>query len=129
CLKYDVLILADEIHGDLVFPEYQHIPIASLSRDISKQTVTFMSPSKSFNLAGLQASYIITENVAQRRRLNEQIQKVGFNTLNTMGNIALEAAYTYGESWLDTLLTVLKSHKDYVTKMFNEYTKSITVVQ
>src|SRR5690625_2862903 len=59
CLKYDVLILADEIHADLVFDGYSHIPIASLSDEIAEQTITCMSPTKTFNLAGLQASYMI----------------------------------------------------------------------
>ncbi|PAV28756.1 cystathionine beta-lyase [Virgibacillus profundi] len=130
CLKYDVLILADEIHCDLVFSENRHIPIASLSEEIADQTITFMAPSKTFNLAGLDASYVITANKEKREKLDAQFGKQGFhNMLNTMGNTALEAAYTHGEAWLEELLAVLKSHQEYVTEMFAAHTKELKVVQ
>src|SRR5699024_11543659 len=98
CLKYDVIILTDEIHGDLVYPNHHHIPFASLSNEIAEQTITFMSPSKTFNLAGLQASYMIVKNQTKHKKLTEHLKKQGLNTLNTMGNTALEAAYNHGES-------------------------------
>lgn len=69
CLKYDVLILSDEIHGDLVFPGQKHIPIASLSEEIAEQTITCMAPSKTFNLAGLDASYVITSDDEKEKHL------------------------------------------------------------
>lgn len=129
CLKYDVLILSDDIHGDLIFPDHRHIPIASLSKEISQQTMTFMSPTKTFNLAGLHASYIVTENEEMRQTLDEYLQKQGVNSLNTMGNTALEAAYSHGEPWLDKLLVVLEEHKDYVTHMFHEHTQELFVIE
>ena len=129
CLKYNVLILSDDIHGDLIFQGHRHIPIASLSEEISRQTITFMSPSKTFNLAGLQASYVITENDRLRRMLDNHLQKQGVNSLNTMGNTALEAAYMHGEPWLEKLLVTLEEHQDYVTKMFSEQTNELTVIQ
>src|SRR5699024_866442 len=129
CLKYNVLILSDDIHGDLIFQGHRHIPIASLSEEISRQTITFMSPSKTFNLAGLQASYVITENDRLRKMLDNHLQKQGVNSLNTMGNTALEAAYMHGEPWLEKLLVTLEEHQDYVTKMFSEQTNELTVIQ
>lgn len=129
CLAYNVLILSDDIHADLVYQGYQHIPIASLSEEIAQQTITCMSPTKTFNLAGLQASYIVTKNDQMRRTIDEELKKQGVNSLNTMGNIALEAAYTKSESWLDELLTVLEDHKNYVTEMFQTHTEELTVVK
>lgn len=129
CLKYDVLILSDEIHGDLIYPGYQHIPIASLSQEISEQTITCMSPSKTFNLAGLQASYLITENKEKRDQLDQHFLKQGLNTLNTMGNLALEAAYRYGEPWLEELINTLNSHQKYVIKMFEAHTPELKVIR
>src|SRR5690625_1836520 len=67
CLQYNVLIFSDEIHADLVFEGYKHTPIASLSNEIAKQTITYMSPTKTFNLAGLQASFIITSDRQKQR--------------------------------------------------------------
>lgn len=129
CLKYDVLILSDEIHGDLIYPNEKHIPIASLSDDIADQTITCMSPSKTFNLAGLQASYIITTDKEKRDALDKQLGSQGHHMLNTMGNTAMEAAYLHGEEWLDELRTVLKEHQEYVTEMFAENTDVLEVTR
>ncbi|MBP1950086.1 MalY/PatB family protein [Virgibacillus litoralis] len=129
CLKYDALILSDEIHGDLVYPNEKHIPIASLSDDIADQTITCMSPSKTFNLAGLQASYVITTDKEKRDTLNKQLNSQGHHMLNTMGNTAMEAAYLHGEEWLDELRTVLKEHQEYVTKKFEENTDVLKVIR
>jgi len=128
CIKYDVLILSDDIHGDLIFPGYKHIPIASISDDIADQTMTFMSPTKTFNIAGLQASYAIINNEERRQAFEDFASKQGFHSLNTMGNIALEAAYKHGDKWLDELMEVLDSHKKYVIDQFNEHIPEITVI-
>ena len=115
CMKYDVVILSDEIHADLIYPGEQHIPIASLSGDIAKRTITCMAPSKTFNLAGLQGSYIITADKESRSSLLNQFEKQGFhNMLNTMANTAMEAAYKYGEPWLEELMVKLEDNKNYV---------------
>ena len=83
-----------------------HIPIASLSEEIANQTITCMAPSKTFNLAGLETSYTITPNEELRNKLKAQFSKQGYsNSLNTMANTALEAAYNNGKSWLDELVT------------------------
>ncbi|SEP96573.1 cystathione beta-lyase [Virgibacillus subterraneus] len=129
CLKYDVLILSDEIHGDLIYPNERHIPIASLSDEIADQTITCMSPSKTFNLAGLQASYVITTDKEKRDTLNKQLNSQGHHMLNTMGNTAMEASYLHGEEWLDELRTVLKEHQEYVTKQFEENTDVLKVIR
>lgn len=128
CLKYDVLILSDEIHSDLIYPDHKHIPIASLSEEIAAQTITFMSPSKTFNLAGLQASYIITSDSEKRAKINQWLSKNGLNSLNTMGITALETAYTHGGEWLEELLELLTSNQNYVINKFKENAKVLTVI-
>lgn len=128
CLTYHVLLISDEIHGDLTFPGNKHIPVASLSKEISQQTITFMSPSKTFNLAGLQASYIVTADEKKRTILTEQLASQGHHMLNTMGNIAMEAAYQHGEVWLDELRNVLDGHRNYVVDMFNQHANELQVV-
>lgn len=122
CVKYDVLIISDEIHCDLVFSDYTHIPIASLSKEISEQTITCMSPSKTFNIAGLQASYVVVEDPNKRNTLIEHFDKQGLTQLNTIGNIALEKAYTNGGEWLDELVHVLEDHKNYVVNRLEKET-------
>lgn len=122
CVKYDVLIISDEIHCDLVFSDYTHIPVASLSKEISEQTITCMSPSKTFNIAGLQASYLVVEDSNKRNTLIEHFDKQGLTQLNTIGNIALEKAYTDGGEWLDELVHVLEDHKNYVVNRLEKET-------
>lgn len=123
CLKYDVMIFSDEIHADLVFPGEKHIPIASLSDEVLENTITCMAPSKTFNLAGLEASYVIAADAEKRKKLKKQFLKSGYNgLLNTMANTALEAAYTYGKPWLEELMQLLESHKNYVTEQLEAET-------
>ncbi|MFD2628978.1 MalY/PatB family protein [Oceanobacillus kapialis] len=128
CMKHNVLIISDEIHCDLVFPENKHIPIASLSEDIANQTITCMAPSKTFNLAGLQASYVVTPDKEKRKMLEEHFSNQGAHMLNIMGNTALEAAYLHGGPWLDELLEVLEDNKNYVEKMFAEHASQLKVI-
>ncbi|MBM7554860.1 MalY/PatB family protein [Thalassobacillus pellis] len=129
CLKHDVLIFSDEIHADLTFSEYQHIPIASLSKEINHQTVTCMSPTKSFNLAGLQVSYLITADEGKRKSLKDMFNSQGMFMINTMGITALEAAYQQGEEWLDGLLATVENHRDYVIDRFQNETDLVDIIK
>lgn len=128
CQKYNVLILSDEIHCDLIYPGYEHIPIASLSENIANNTLTFMSPSKTFNIAGLQASYVITKDKSKKKKFDAQLNKYGLNTLNTMGIVALEAAYEHGEQWLEKLIKTLHYNKAYVINEIEEKTDQLNVI-
>jgi cysteine-S-conjugate beta-lyase len=110
CVKHDVIIVSDEIHGDLVYKPNRQIPIASLSTEISNRTITLIAPSKTFNLAGLQASAAITENSEYRKAMEKIDKKNGFFTLNTFGILAMEAAYSEGEAWLEELLEYLEGN-------------------
>lgn len=113
CKKYDVLILSDEIHSDLVYKPSVHIPISSLNEDAENRTITCIAPSKTFNVPGLQASAIIIPNNELREKYQQQQHKQGFFTLNTFGTIGLEAAYTHGEIWLNELLAYLQENIDF----------------
>lgn len=121
-LKYNVLILSDEIHADLVFKPHKHIPIASLSEEISEHTITFMSPTKTFNLAGLHISYIVTTNSKKRIQMEKVLNTQGFRMLNIMGIVALDAAYRHGEQWLEKLLEIISENKKYVLKQIPKKT-------
>ncbi|MCI8598768.1 MAG: pyridoxal phosphate-dependent aminotransferase [Lachnospiraceae bacterium] len=91
CLKHHVLIMADEIHEDLVFKGYRHIPIASLSSEISNITITATAPSKTFNIAGLQMSAIICENEELKEKF---LSALGFDCIPSIfGAVGLKAAY------------------------------------
>ncbi|KGX86728.1 MalY/PatB family protein [Pontibacillus litoralis] len=128
CLQNNTMIISDEIHADLIYQGHTHIPIASLGDQISEQTITCLAPSKTFNLAGLQASYIVTPSEHRKKQIDDQFTKQGMKMLNTFAITAMEAAYSDGEAWLDDLLTVLQSHKAYVKDMLETHT-SIRVVE
>ncbi|WP_347338981.1 MalY/PatB family protein [Paenalkalicoccus suaedae] len=114
CVQYDVILVSDEIHGDLVFEPHKQIPVASISQEIANQTITLIAPSKTFNLAGLQASAIITPNKKLRSKLQKIDRSQGFFTLNLAGIAAMEAAYSHGEEWLTELLDYLHGNAELV---------------
>lgn len=118
CLQYDTLIFSDEIHADLVFNPHTHIPIGSLNKEVNKQTITAMSPTKTFNLAGLQASFAVIEDAEKRKKIEYHFEKQGLKMLNTMGIVAMEAGFAKGEDWLEGLLAVLEQHKSFVIEAF-----------
>ncbi|MCP3032771.1 PatB family C-S lyase [Halobacillus sp. A1] len=128
CLRHGVKIISDEIHADLIFDQRAHIPIASLSKETNDQVITLMSPTKTFNLAGLQASYLVTANEELRQTVKKQFDNQGIFMLNTLGMTAMEAAYSEGEEWLEELLQTLEANRDYVMEKFHSETSSIRVV-
>ena len=93
CLKHHVTIVADEIHSDLIYTGHRHIPIASISPEISQITLTATSPSKTFNIAGLQISSIIIEDPTLRQRFERALECYVYIP-NLFGSVALEAAYS-----------------------------------
>ncbi len=104
CLKNEVLIISDEIHGDLTLPGYQHTPMASVSDEIAEQTVTYMAPSKTFNMAGLATSSVIIRNKELRVKFGRMIENLHIGNGNLFGAVAAEAAYREGEEWLNELM-------------------------
>lgn len=108
CLKYNCLLVSDEIHSDLIMTGYQHIPVARISEKIAQNTITCMAPSKSFNLAGMSTSQIIISNPLIRKQLEKYlIDRLHLHLGNTFGDVALEAAYNNGAEWMDQLCQYL----------------------
>ncbi|MBM4760705.1 MalY/PatB family protein [Bacillus sp. B15-48] len=112
CLKYNCYILADEIHSDLVFTPHRHIPIASIKDEFAEITLTCIAPTKTFNLAGIQASAVIISNSSLRKKFRAEQQKQAMTSLNLFGIYGMEAAYRFGEDWLNQLLHYLKGNID-----------------
>lgn len=110
CVRNNVIIVSDEIHADFVYGNNRHIPIASLSDEINKITVTCTSPTKTFNLAGIQAANIIIADDGMRHEVDKMSLTTGAFGLNIMGIAATKAAYTYGEGWLEDLLRYLEGN-------------------
>ncbi len=113
CLRHQVLICSDEIHSDLIYRGQQHLPIASLDPEIAQHTITFIAPSKTFNLPGLQAAVAIIQNAELRQRFQAARQGL-VPWVNLLGLAALQAAYRDGQEWLDQLLVYLEANRDFL---------------
>jgi cystathionine beta-lyase len=120
CVKHGCLIVSDEIHSDLVFKPNVHTPIASIKEEFKEITATFIAPSKTFNLAGLQASAAVIANKELKLKFNRVQQQQGFFTLNTFAIAGMEAAYSSGKDWLEQLLSYLKENIDIATTFIEE---------
>ena len=110
CQKHQVLVVADEIHQDFVRPGHRHTVFASLGAEVADFTITCTSPSKTFNLAGLQISHIFISNESLRRKFRYELEAVGYGEPNAMAEVAAKAAYGEGEPWLTELLAYLEEN-------------------
>ena len=117
CIKNNVVVVADEIHCELVHPGFTYTPFASVSEEFQKHSVTCVAPSKAFNIAGLQIANIIVENDKWRQRIDKAININEVCDVNPFGVIATIAAYNEGEEWLNQLLQYI--HGNYL--LFKDY--------
>jgi cystathionine beta-lyase len=107
CLRHGILIVADEIHNDLVFPPHRHVPMASLAPEVARITITCHAPSKTFNLPGLTTAYVLIPDERLRAAFRQFMDRLHVESVNVFGLRAMEAAYTAGEPWLQRLLAYL----------------------
>ena len=129
CLKYEILIISDEIHCDLIYKPFKHIPVAGLSKEISMQTFTTVAPSKTFNLSGLATSSVIIENENLRKKFNDQVNHMHIGGGNIFGNIASEEAYLNGDIYVDELMDYLAKNVEILEKYVAEYLPKIKVIR
>jgi cystathionine beta-lyase len=118
--RHDFIVASDEIHCDLILePGLQHIPIASLNEQIARRSITLMSVSKSFNLAGLSCSFAIIPDRDLRQKFN--YQRVGIiSYINLFGLTAMQATYEHGEDWNRQLVDYLRGNRDFLIREINE---------
>lgn len=126
CEKHDLIIISDDIHCDLVFDGYQHVPMASIAPEISKRTVTLMAPSKSFNIPSLGFSFAIIQDEEVKAKFHKAeagiVPHVGI-----FGYTAGLAAYEYGDSWLRELLPYLETNRDLVAQFVDEHMPGVSI--
>jgi len=122
--RYGLIIISDEIHADLIFPNQQHIPIATLAEDVP--IITAVSPSKTFNIPGLGLSAIVANDAAQREAIQQIFTHWHVSNTNPFSICGFEAAYQHGEAWLDDLMPYLDETrlaiKSYLEKVLPEVT-------
>lgn len=121
CIRHDVVVIADEIHCELVMPGYEYTPFASISEEFSRHSVSCVSPSKAFNIAGLQIANIVCADAGRRAEIDRAININEVCDVNPFGVIALQAAYNEGAEWLDQLLEYIYDNYEYMRSFCEEH--------
>ncbi len=126
CAAQDAWIISDEIHAELCFDGRVHIPTASLSPEIAERTITLMSASKAYNIAGLKTSFMIIQDAALRERVNHA--RCGMvDSVNPLGMEATRVAYSEGAPWLAELKTYLQANRDWLVEAVRSRLPGVTI--
>lgn len=129
CLKHKVLIVSDEIHCDFTYPGHHHTIFASLKQEYSMNSITCTSPSKTFNMAGLQVSNIFIPNPELRKAFCHEVNASGYSQLNALGLVACKSAYTKGRPWLNEVKNYIEGNLSYVRSFLKEKLPEIKLVE
>ena len=129
CIRHDVVVIADEIHCELVKPGYEYTPFASISEEFSRHCVSCVSPSKAFNIAGLQIANIVCADAGRRAKLDRAININEVCDVNPFGVIALQAAYNEGAEWLDQLLEYIHGNYEYMRRFCEEHLPDFPIIK
>lgn len=128
CLRHGVKVIADEIHCELVMPGHEFTPFAAVSKACQDNCITTNSPTKSFNIAGLQIANIITSNAEDRQKIDRAININEVCDVNPFGVIALQAAYNEGEDWIDQLNVYLWENYQALKTFFKDNLPQLKVI-
>lgn len=115
-INYNVILLSDEIHADLVLEGNKHIPLFNVQNADKAKIIATIAPTKTFNLAGIQAAMMVVPSPELRAQLEQNLLAHGQMGLNVFASVAVQAAYTFGADWLDELLHYLSMNMDYVVQ-------------
>ena len=129
CRKYNVYVVSDEIHCDFAFAEHPHHVFLETIPELAEQTLICTSPSKTFNLAGLQVSNIWIPGEKLRAAFLKEIDRSGYSQLNTLGLVACQAAYASGGEWLVQCQKYLLENLDYLRSFLAEHLPEIRLVE
>ncbi|WP_418963794.1 MalY/PatB family protein [Cetobacterium sp.] len=129
CLKHKVRVISDEIWRDIIMPGFSHIPTASLSKEIEKNTITCFSPTKTFNLAGLQSSFVAFPIENEWKNFDTELGILDIKRNNPFSLVAFETAYTKCDSWVDQLNLYLNDNMEYVINFLKENIPQIKTIK
>ncbi|WP_405452841.1 MalY/PatB family protein [Paenibacillus sp. HJGM_3] len=129
CIEHDLIIVSDEIHSDLVFKPFKHIPLTMADPRIESRTIVCMAPSKTFNMAGLASSFIVIPDPQLRETFNAFMEKAHLTLINPFSLTAADAAYRYGDEWLEQVLNYIKGNVDYLIEFVNQQIPQLSVIR
>ncbi|WGG45593.1 MULTISPECIES: MalY/PatB family protein [Rossellomorea] len=127
--RHDLWIISDEMHGDLVYEGFEHIPLFKVDESLLKRSIVCAAPSKTFNIAGLQTSILLIPNEEVRERYQDKLTGFGLMRPNVFGIEGTIAAYEEGEPWLNELLMVLEENKQYVHNYLDQHLPELRAIQ
>jgi cystathionine beta-lyase len=113
CERHDLIIISDEIHGDIIRPGSTFFPMAAVSPAIAERTISCISPSKTFNIAGLASAFAVIPNRGIRKTFQAAMGRLGLEIPNTLSLTAGSAAYSGGEEWLEALLEYIHASAEW----------------
>ena len=116
CARHDVLVVSDEIHGDITFSGHQYTPYAALGSNYADNCISCLSPAKSFNIASCCNAFTVISDDAKRKAFQKENSRLTVNKNNAFASVAMQAAYQKGGPWLDAVLKYLEGNVDLVRK-------------
>lgn len=129
CARHGVLVISDEIHADIVYPPHRFTPIASLSDDLAKNSVTCLSPAKTFNIAGMIDAMTIIPDETRRQQFHDFAHRYQTNKTNVFAITAIETAYREGGAWLDEMLTYLQGNINFIRTYLAENLPQVRLIE
>ena len=129
CRRHNVLIISDEIHGDIVYKPHHYTPFASISDELAQISVTCLSPAKTFNIAGVIDAMAVIANKEYRDQFHDFAHRYQINKTNVFASAAIEAAYSQGGEWLDELLTYLQANIDFLQSFLYENLPQVKLIE
>ena len=129
CKKHNVAVISDEIHCDFAFPEYPHTPFVKACPELAEQAVVCTAPSKTFNLAGLQASNIFVPGEELGKRFKKELDIAAYHDVNRLGAVAATAAYEGGADWLAECKAYMRENLSYVRNFLAARLPAIKLVE
>ncbi|MCP4614449.1 MAG: putative C-S lyase, partial [Planctomycetes bacterium] len=129
CTRHDVFVIADEIHGDFVFPPHQYIPYLNVSEKVAQNGAACISPAKTFNIAGMVDAMVIIPNERYRKKFHEFAHRYQINKINVFATAAIAAAYRDGAEWLDELLNYIQGNVDFIREHLQKTDTRVSLIE
>ncbi|HEY4391927.1 MAG TPA: MalY/PatB family protein, partial [Paenibacillus sp.] len=129
CIRYDALIVSDDIHADFIHEGHEHTIIAKLSQQVAERSIICTSPGKTFNLASLEIANIVIPNEQLRERFRYGLRQAGIHNPTFFAVPALEVAYTECDDWLEELRSYIKGNIAYTEAFFNEHMPELKIIK
>ncbi|MDO9333098.1 MAG: MalY/PatB family protein [Dehalococcoidales bacterium] len=129
CIRNNILVVSDEIHEDLIYRGFKHVPFTSVSSEFTDKAIVCTAASKTFNLPGLRTSNIIISNPELKKQFTSVMRNCGMSPPSMFGIAATEAAYRYGESWLEQLLNYLQGNMEFFIQFATQRIPGLKVIQ